>query len=136
MSSSARSSPPLLVRAFWFVFVGWWLTGLLLGLAWLLSLTIIGIPFAIVLINRIPKALTLKERHVTEFEVSEDGTVVESEAEQYGLLVRAAYFLLIGWWASGIWMSVAYTFALTVIGLPVAIWMFNQLPFVVSLYRY
>ena len=52
------------------------------------------------------------------------------------LLVRALYFLLVGWWASGIWTSVAYALALTIVGLPVAIWMLGRLPFVVSLYRY
>ncbi len=60
---------------------------------------------------------------------------IESGGER-SLLVRAVYFLLVGWWASGLWTSVAYTLALTVVGLPISIWMLQRLPFVVSLYRY
>ncbi|GAB6880303.1 hypothetical protein JCM17823_25770 [Halorubrum gandharaense] len=128
-------SPSLLVRALWFLFVGWWLTGLWLTVSWLLAVTVIGLPFAIMLINRVPKVLTLKERPVRA-SAGEDGTVATGAADQHGLVLRGVYFLLVGWWASGIWMSVAYGFALTVVGHPVAVWMFNQLPYVVSLYRY
>ena len=38
--------PPLLVRALWFIFIGWWLTGLVNVLAYLIALTIIGLPLA------------------------------------------------------------------------------------------
>ena len=30
-----KTGPGLLVRAVWFVFVGWWLSGLVAGFAWL-----------------------------------------------------------------------------------------------------
>lgn len=136
MVASPNESPSLPVRALWFCFVGWWLTGLWLTLSWLLSITVIGLPFAIALINRVPKVLTLKERSVRVVDVDDAGNVATGTADQHGLVVRAVYFLLVGWWASGIWMSVAYGFALTVVGLPVAVWMFNKLPYVVSLYEY
>jgi len=118
----------LVVRATYFLLVGWWATGLWLAAAWLLSLTVVGIPLAVVLVNRVPYVLTLKERRA--------GLDAEGRREQYPLLLRAAYFLLVGWWASGVWASVAYGFAVTVVGLPVAVWMAGYLPFVVSLYRY
>jgi uncharacterized membrane protein YccF (DUF307 family) len=53
-----------------------------------------------------------------------------------GIIVRAIWFVLVGWWASGVWMIIAYFFTVTIVGIPVAIWMYGKLPFVVSLYRY
>ena len=126
----------LLVRALYFLLVGWWLTGLWLGVAWFLVVTVILLPVGIKMINRVPFVLTLKRRGPRLDVVDGDGVVVGTTRRQRPLLVRALYFLLVGWWASGIWTSVAYALALTIVGLPVAIWMLGRLPFVVSLYRY
>ncbi|WP_135303473.1 YccF domain-containing protein [Haloarcula amylovorans] len=120
--------PSLFVRALWFLLVGWWATGIWLSVAWLLNVTIIGIPLGIWLINQVPMILSLKRRDPLVEERGGGG--------QYPLVVRAVWFLLVGWWASGIWTGVAYTLTLTVVGIPLAIWMYNQLPYVVSLYRY
>jgi len=118
----------LLVRAVWFLFVGWWVTGIWLSVAWFLNVTIIGIPLGIKMINRVPLVLTLKRR---------DRLVTESDGgSQYSLLVRAVWFIFVGWWASGVWTGVAYALSVTIVGLPLAIWMYNKLPFVVSLYQY
>ncbi|MBV0902335.1 YccF domain-containing protein [Haloarcula salina] len=118
----------LFVRAAWFLLVGWWATGLWLSVAWLLNVTIVGIPLGIKMINRVPFVLSLKRRDAI-VESSDGGT-------QHSLLVRAAWFLLVGWWASGVWTGVAYALSVTVVGLPLAIWMYNRLPWVVSLYHY
>jgi len=120
--------PSLLVRTVWFLLVGWWLTGLWLSAAWLLNVTIIGIPLGIKLINRVPFVLSLKRRE-NIVEGGEGGS-------QYSLLVRAVWFLLVGWWASGVWTGLAYTLTLSIVGLPLAVWMYGKLPFVVSLYEY
>ena len=39
-----KSGPGLLVRALWYIFVGWWLAGIASALAWICLITIIGIP--------------------------------------------------------------------------------------------
>ncbi|GAB3423037.1 hypothetical protein GCM10027435_28470 [Haloparvum alkalitolerans] len=119
----------LVVRAVWFVFVGWWATGIWLGVAWFLNVTVVGIPLGIKMINAVPKVLSLKERDLVDAEG-------RGGEQPYGLAVRAVYFVFVGWWASGVWMSVAYLFTLSVVGLPVAVLMYNKLPFVVSLYEY
>jgi len=49
------------VRALWFVLVGWWLTPILVNVAWLLNVTVILLPVGIKLINLVPTALTLAE---------------------------------------------------------------------------
>ncbi|WP_435125578.1 YccF domain-containing protein [Halobaculum sp. D14] len=123
------SEPSLLVRAVWFVLVGWWATGLWLSVAWLLNVTVVGLPLGIRMINTVPKVLSLKERDF----VDETGTPSE---QPHGLVVRGVYFVFVGWWASGVWTGVAYLFTLSVVGIPVAVWMYNKLPYVVSLYEY
>lgn len=118
----------LLVRALWFVLVGWWLTPIVVNLAWLLNVTVILLPFGIKLINLVPTALTLQEpRSFSNPDLARG---------QHSLVVRALYFVFVGWWASLIWANVAAFLAITIIGLPVAIWMVNRLPFVTSLYRF
>ncbi|MFC6731298.1 MULTISPECIES: YccF domain-containing protein [unclassified Haladaptatus] len=118
----------LLVRALWFVAIGWWLTPALINIAWALNATIILLPLGIKLINLVPTALTLKEPRSL--------TVPESGRGQYSLLLRLVYFVLVGWWLSLAWANIAAFFAITIIGLPIAYWMFNLLPFVTSLYRF
>ncbi|WP_255151762.1 YccF domain-containing protein [Halorarius halobius] len=117
-----------LVRALWFVLVGWWLTPVLINIAWLLNVTIVLIPLGIKLINLVPTALSLAEPRGLD--------APESGRGQTNLLVRAVYFVFVGWWLSWIWANVAAFLAVTIIGLPVAFWMFNRLPYVTSLYRF
>jgi hypothetical protein len=57
-----KTGPGLLVRAVWFVFVGWWLSAIVSAIAWVALVTIIGIPLGIWLINRIPTVITLRPR--------------------------------------------------------------------------
>ncbi|WP_256295908.1 YccF domain-containing protein [Haloarchaeobius salinus] len=118
----------LLVRAVWFLLVGWWLTFVAINVAWLLNVTILGIPLGVAIINRVPTLLTLKERRQP----------IDPDAgrSQHSLLVRAVYFLLVGWWLSLLWANVAWVFAASIVGLPVAIVMFNYLPYLTSLYRF
>ncbi|WP_132060109.1 YccF domain-containing protein [Halorussus amylolyticus] len=127
--SNPNGQHSLAVRALWFLVVGWWATGIWLSVAWFLNVTIIGLPVGIKMINAVPKVLSLKNR---------TGTLVTESGrhDQPSLVVRGIYFVLVGWWASGVWTGIAYAISLTVVGLPLAIWMYNQLPFVVSLYRY
>ena len=131
-------SPSLVVRGVYFLLVGWWATGIWLTVAWVLNLTIIGMPLGIKMINKVPLVVSLKARPVRNEVIDADGTVTvrQTNREQRSLLVRGVYFLLVGWWASAIWMTGAYLATLTIVGLPLAVWMYGKLPFVVSLYNY
>ncbi len=51
-------------------------------------------------------------------------------------LWRTLYFVLIGWWVSFVWMSLAWAFSATLVGIPVAIWMWNRVPCITTLARY
>jgi len=124
----AMTQRSLPVRALWFVFVGWWVTPIVVNTAWLLNVTVVLLPVGIKLINLVPTVLTLAEpRSLSE---------PESARGQRSLAVRAVYFVLVGWWLSLLWANAASFLAITVVGLPVAIWMLNRLPYVTSLYRF
>ena len=125
-------APNLILRVIWFVLVGWWLAGILSAFAWALNATVIGLPIGLWIINRLPLAATLRP---TDSLYRVDEGILRPGGEQYPLLLRAIYFLLIGWWLSGLWMAVAYAFLLTIIGMPVAFWMYGRIGAVTTLYR-
>ncbi|WP_148413770.1 YccF domain-containing protein [Haloferax sp. KTX1] len=122
------SQRSFVVRAIWFVFVGWWATPAVVNVAWFLNATVIGIPLGVALINLVPTVLSLKE--------PKSRLEPDSSRGQRSIIVRAVYFVFVGWWLSWVWANVAVLFTLTIIGLPVGIWMLNRLPAVTSLYRF
>jgi uncharacterized membrane protein YccF (DUF307 family) len=124
--------PNIFLRAVWFIVVGWWLTGILTAAAWAINATVIGLPLGLWIINRLPTVATLQPAD-SHYRV--DAGIAVSATRQRPLLLRAIYFIVIGWWFSGIWMAVAYVFLLTIIGLPVAFWMYNRIGAVTTLYR-
>jgi len=126
-----------LVQLLWFIFIGWWAGQIWIALAWLLMLTIVGIPIAIKMMNKVPQILALRSPD-KELSVTTDGNttfVSESEMPQRNILLRAIYFILIGWWLSAIWVELAYLLCLTIIGLPLGFVMFDKVPAIVSLRR-
>lgn len=125
-------SPNLILRVIWFVLVGWWLAGILSAIAWALNATIIGLPIGLWIINRLPLAATLRSPS-SLYRVDEG--ILRTDKVQHHLLIRAIYFVLIGWWLSGIWMAVAYALLLTIIGMPAAFWMYGRIGAVTTLYR-
>ena len=104
-----------------------------------LNVTIIGLPLGLWVLNRIPTVMTLRPmRRTLTVDRGGDGSEVVrvSDQPQASFLVRAVWFLLIGWWLSGLWAGAAYVATVTIIGLPIAFWMFDRLPAVTTLFRY
>jgi uncharacterized membrane protein YccF (DUF307 family) len=131
--------PNLLVRFVWWLFIGWWASGIAVAIAWVALITIIGIPVGIWIINRLPSILTLRPRtrHWSLGQDESGNTVVSDRGRpQIAWPIRGLWFILVGWWASAIWMGLAWLIQLTVIGIPIALLMFNRTPFIASLYRY
>ena len=52
------------MRTLWFVFIGWWLTGIVNIVAYLIALTVVGLPVAFMIFNRLPTVLTLRPRTI------------------------------------------------------------------------
>ncbi len=124
--------PNLLLRVLWFVLVGWWLAGIASGLAWFLNATVIGLPLGLWLLNRLPTLATLRPQ---EQSWRIEGAVAIRGKEQRPLPLRAVYFLLIGWRLSGLWLAAAYLTLVSIIGLPLAFWMYGRIGAVTTLYR-
>lgn len=127
------AGPSIVVRALYFICIGWWLGGLAIGLAWFCNATIVGLPLGLYILNRLPTIITLRPQE-QEWYLNADGMLRQGK-EQYPFLVRAVWFLLFGWWFSGVWLAVAYVALITVIGFPLAFWMFNRVGAVTTLYR-
>jgi uncharacterized membrane protein YccF (DUF307 family) len=49
------------IRAIWFVLVGWWLGLAFFKIAYLLCVTILGLPAGIWMLHRVPLVMTLKQ---------------------------------------------------------------------------
>ena len=124
----------LLIRALYFVLFGWWFSAIWAVVAWVLCVTIIGLPVGLFMLNRMPQVVTLKPTR-TNLLVTPSGEVVQLNVPQVPFLLRAIYFVLIGWWLSAIWLAVAWALHVTIIGMLVGFWMFNRVPTVVSLAR-
>ena len=132
------SGPGFLIRAVWFILIGWWLTAIVISVAYIAAVTVIGLPLAFYLFNRIPVVLTLRGRTQTwETTTVGDHTVLQQKTiAQHPLLLRLVYFVLVGWWLGFVWLVIAYFLAIIVVTLPVALLMFNRVGAIMTLLRY
>jgi uncharacterized membrane protein YccF (DUF307 family) len=132
-------NPGCLLQVLWFFLVGIWLAPIWVTIAWVLMLTIVGIPFGVAMLNRLPLILALRDPSEMQVRARQIGKGVyvyeQAGVEQYPILVRAIYFVLFGWWLSALWMLLAYLICCTIIGLPLGVWMFDLVPALISLKR-
>ncbi|MCC6629507.1 MAG: YccF domain-containing protein [Chloroflexi bacterium] len=130
-----QRQPGCLLTLIWFVLVGWWASALWIGLAWTLVVLIITMPLGLIMINMVPLVATLRQP-ATEYTVTAAGGLREQGIPQHPFLLRALYFILIGWWLSAAWLAVSWAASVTLIGIPLAIWMYNRVPAITTLRRY
>ena len=126
---AVKQGPGCLIQILWFVFIGWWLGSFAVTAAYFLFVFIITIPLGIAILNNIPKIMALREppKLVTPY-----GAV---DTPQHNIILRALWFVLVGWWLSAIVMTVAYALCMTVIGLPIGFLMFDWVPGILTLRR-
>ena len=106
---------PFLIRAIWFLLIGWWLSGIVIAIGYVLCALIVTLPLGIYLLHRVPQVQTLRDRS-TEFQTQVvNGQIVvrEGRPRQLPFLIRAAWFLFAGLWLSSIWLSIAWLLSLT-----------------------
>ncbi|MBM4457405.1 MAG: YccF domain-containing protein [Chloroflexi bacterium] len=133
-----ESNVPFVIRVLWFFLIGWHVTLYWIVAAWLLNLTIIGMPLGLWMLNRVPLVLTLRPPRGYSVAQVRDGRVVEWRHQgvpQHFFLIRLIYFLLIGWWFSLLWSLLGWLLCVSIIGLPFGVWMLNRLPNVTTLMR-
>ena len=122
-------NPHWIVQLLWFAFVGWWAGQAWMVVAWILMATVIGLPLGLVMLNMLPRVIALRvPRHELD-DLSGD------PRPQRNFIIRALYFLLIGWWASFLWMELAYFLCLTIIGMPIGFRMFDRTANIMTLKR-
>jgi uncharacterized membrane protein YccF (DUF307 family) len=135
----APRGPGCLVQVLWFCFIGWWAIHIWAAVAWVLLVSIVGLPLGLWMLHRVPLVVALRDPREVRYRVSQIGkgewVYVESSAEQSPFWLRAVYFVLVGWWLSAAWMGLASVVCSTIIGLPLGIWMFDLVPWLVSLQR-
>jgi uncharacterized membrane protein YccF (DUF307 family) len=135
----APRGPGCLIQLLWYLFVGWWLIHIWVAVAWVMLVSIVGIPIGIWMLNRVPLVVALRDPREVRYRripVGKGAYVYEeTHAEQYPFWLRAIYFVLFGWWVSFLWMALASLVCSTIIGLPLGIWMFDLVPTLVSLQR-
>ncbi|MGI9117190.1 MAG: YccF domain-containing protein [Gaiellales bacterium] len=135
---NSKAQHGFLLRALWYIAIGWWASGIVSGLAYLCIVTVVGIPAGFWLINRIPAVMTLRQRtRDIVGTVDDQGNVILTERHiaQHSLLLRALWFVVVGWWALLVWMSAAWFASITIVGIPLGIWMYNRTPWVATLQR-
>jgi len=133
-----ESGPGCLIQALWFIFIGWWLGAIAIAIAWFLNITIIGLPIGLSILNNIPRILSLQSprKEIQVMHIGGETRITESSLPQRNFLLRALYFVFIGWWWSAIWLVVAYILCVTVILIPLSLEMFRLTPFMTTLKRY
>ncbi len=124
----------LLLRAIYFLVFGLWFSAIWASVAWFLSVTIIGLPLGLWMLNRLPQVTTLRAQR-GDLKINAQGEISRTSVPQAPFLLRALWFLLVGWWLSALWLSAAWALSATIIGLPFAFWMFDRVPAIITLQR-
>jgi uncharacterized membrane protein YccF (DUF307 family) len=113
----------------WFAFIGWWLGSFAVTAAYFMFVFIVTIPVGIAILNNIPKIMALRQpdRLITPYG--------EVGVRQHNFLLRALWFIFVGWWLAAAALSVGYFLCLTIIGLPIGFVIFDMVPGLLTLRR-
>ncbi|GAB4440813.1 MAG: hypothetical protein OHK0015_37320 [Chloroflexi bacterium OHK40] len=124
----------LLLRAIYFLVFGLWFSAIWATIAWVLCVTILGLPLGLWMLNRLPQVTTLRPQR-GDLVISAGGEVRRASIPQRPFILRAIWFLFVGWWLSALWLAAAWALCTVIIGLPIGFWMFDRVPAVVTLAR-
>jgi hypothetical protein len=141
MVQDASVQHSLLVRALWFIMFGAWFGAIATVVGWILCVMVITLPLGLLLLNRLPQIMTLRPPSTSTRVTYANGvTMITTNlgAAQPPFLLRAIYFVFVGWWLSALWLALAWAFvAVTPITLGTslvpAFMMFNRVPQVMTL---
>jgi uncharacterized membrane protein YccF (DUF307 family) len=127
------NEPHWALRLVYFVLFGLWFSAIWAAIGWVLSVTVIGLPLGLWMLERLPQVTTLRAgaREV----IVTPGGVYERAPTQHPFLLRALYFIVVGWWLSAVWIVAAWTLSASIIGLLFSFWMIDRVPAILTLRR-
>lgn len=127
-----RAEVYMLLQFIYFLVIGWWLGLLASMLGFVLCVSIIGLPFGLILLNRLPSLIYLREIG----ESCPAGYDHRHMQEELPMLMRVLWFVLVGWELGFIVIGLGYLLTLTIIGLPLGVYLLNRVPFALTLSRH
>lgn len=119
-------------RFVYFVAVGWWLGIFTALLANLLCLSIIGLPLGVIMLNRLPTVVFLREPG----EACPADLLHRHHAEELPFILRVLWFFVLGWALGFIAIVAGYLVAVTIVGIPLGIYILNRVPLMTTLSRH
>lgn len=124
-----KKGPGCLIQILWFAFIGWWLGSFAVSAAYVMFLLVVTIPIGITILNNIPMIMALRQPDQL---ITPHGAV---SVPQHNFLLRALWFIFVGWWLAAIALSVGYFLCMTIIGLPIGFVIFDMVPTLLTLQR-
>ncbi len=119
----------MLLQLIYFIVFGWWFGALVAVVGYLLCVSVIGLPIGVMLLNRLPAFIFLLERSQ---ELESDSLGLQ-HSHELPLLIRIIWFFVLGWELGIFALLVGYVFCLTLIGIPVGIFVLNRVPLLLTL---
>lgn len=135
---AGKTGHGLFARLLWFVFIGWWLSGLVIFAGYLFCATLVLMPVGLWFLHRVPQAQTLKDRTREFRQEFKDGVwvVTEGTRQQLPIWQRAIYTLFVGLWVGLVWLGLAWAVSLFIVTLPLSVWMIDRTPAVITLQKH
>jgi uncharacterized membrane protein YccF (DUF307 family) len=125
---------PLLIRFVYFLAFGLWFGGLCAVAGWILCVTVVGLPLGIWVLHRLPlvTTLTMPDDEYRPIQSAKDFRHEDAD-EPFPFLIRALWFVLVGWWLAGLTIKVAFILSASIVFSPIGFWMINRVPAVLTL---
>lgn len=125
-----------IIRALYFLFVGWWLGLAWSLLSWLVYATVILAPVGSAMLSKVPGLVSLKARQKQiRVEATAAGTTVTQEGvKQHNILLRILYYPF-GLVFSLIAILAAWLLCCLIITMPLGVWLYGKVPWLASLHR-
>ena len=118
----------MFARLVYFLAIGWWLGLFAVVLAVAFTFTIVLAPLGLTLFNRLPRIVFLREP--VEWELHG-----EEAPPRLPFLLRAIWFVFIGLPIGMLAFSLGYALAFTLVGIPLAVLLFDRVPLLLTLNR-
>lgn len=116
----------MFARYVYFLVIGWWFGLLAAGFGLFLCATIIFLPFGVLVLNRLPTFVFMREE-------AEENLGIQPPDVPF--VLRVLWFFFLGWTLGSLLIGLGYLASITIIGIPLGIYLLNRVPMVMTLSR-